>query len=234
MIQVLGVSGSPRMAATHVLVQSALLGASGAGAETEYVSLAGKRITPCDGCDPCMAAGHCVITDDMTGLYPKLLAADVILLGTPVYFGSPSALCKAFMERVQGFGIREKRLRLKVGGSIATGAGRNAGQETALQAINLWFHINDMLPVGITSPASQWGLTGHTGLDPDDVHKDAIELKVARTTILSKEAAWLYGRKLATVGRIVKEGLAASGLDLPDPPYGFELPEFPGDLYRIR
>jgi multimeric flavodoxin WrbA len=181
-----------------------------------------------------MASGACVIEDDMTPLYAKLLWADVILVGTPVYFGAPTALCKALMERVQGFGIKEKRLRMKVGGAIASGAGRNGGQETALLAMNLWFHINDMLPVGITSPASQWGMTGHTGFDPTDVERDEFQLRVTGGTLGTREAAWLYGRKLATIGAIVQAGLAASLLDLPDRPYGAGVPaEFPAELFEV-
>ena len=123
--------GSPRKEATHALVQAALLGAgSVAETSTEYIPLAGKVISPCNGCEDCLRAGRCVIEDDMQSLYDRLLAADAIIIGSPVYFGGPSALCKAFLERVEAFGIREKRLRLKVGGAIASGGSRNGGQET--------------------------------------------------------------------------------------------------------
>lgn len=235
-IHVLGVSGSPRLGATHLLVQAALLGAQAvAGVATEYVSLAGKMISPCDGCDDCGQQGRCVIEDDMQPLYGKLLAADAVILGTPVYYGSPTALCKAFMERVQGFGPREKKLRLKVGGAIATGQGRNGGQETAQLAINLWFHINDMLPVGITSPSGQWGVTAQSGFNFEEVREDRFELKRIGKTMRALEAAWLYGRKIATVATIIQAGIQASGLDLPDRPYGFDAPErYPEGLYQLR
>jgi multimeric flavodoxin WrbA len=216
-----------------------------AGTTTEYVSLAGKTISPCDGCIACLAAGHCVIDDDMQPLYSRLLASDAIILGTPVYFGSPSALCKAFMERVEGFGVKEKKLRLKVGGAIATAGSRNGGQENSMASIHLWFQINDMLPVGITSPVAQWGATGNTGFDSQDIHSDVFKLTPwpadtgsparPRTTLMAKEIAYLYGRKIATVAAIVKIGVQQSGLDLPDKPYGFNLPdEFPPALYEIR
>jgi multimeric flavodoxin WrbA len=234
-VHVLGVSGSPRAGATSSLVQAALLGAASiADTTTEYLSLAGRTISGCDGCGPCLAAGNCVIDDDMQLLYARLLVADGIILGSPVYFGSPSALCKAFMERVEGLGIREKKLRLKTGGAIAAGASRNGGQETTLIAINLWFHINDMIPIGITAPVSQWGATANTGSASDDVERDIIELKMTERTVSAKQIAWLYGRKIAAVTHIVKAGVAASGLDLPDRPYGFSLPtQFPDALNDI-
>jgi multimeric flavodoxin WrbA len=244
--RVLGVSASPREhGAISALVQSALLGAGEVdGAETEYVSLAGKRIAPCNGCEPCLAAGHCVVDDDMQPLYERLIAADALIVGTPAYFGSLSGLCKAFLERIEGLGVSEKKLALKVGGAITTAGSRNGGQELAAIAVNAWFHINDMLPVGITSPVAQWGATGNTGFDIEDVHRDEIRLTPwpeglgtparASETIMSKEVAWLYGRKLATVAKIVKAGVGATGLGMPDRPYGWTMPdEFPPELREV-
>ena len=233
---VLGVCGSPRVGgATSRLVRSALLGAEDvAGVRTMFVNLAPLRIGGCDRCADCIAAGHCLIDDDMTRLYPLLLEADAIILGSPVYWGSPSALCKAFMERVAGFGLTEKKLRWKVGGAIAAGGSRNGGQETTQIAIHAWFHSNDMIPVGITARVTQWGPTSSGGLGLDDVESDVFELKMSGRTIMAKEIAWMYGRKIATVTRVIQAGLAASGLDLPDTPYGFELPaSFPALLADI-
>jgi multimeric flavodoxin WrbA len=234
-VVVLGVSGSPRVGgATSRLVRSALLGAREvAGVRTVFVSLATLRVAGCDRCADCIAVGGCLIDDDMARLYPLLLEADALILGSPVYWGSPSALCKAFMERVAGFGLREKKLRLKVGGAIAAGGSRNGGQETTQIAINAWFHSNDMLPVGITAPVTQWGPTSSGGLGLDDVERDVFELKMSGRTVGAKEIAWMYGRKIATVTRIVRAGLAGTGLDLPDTPYGFELPQFPAALSAI-
>lgn len=235
-ITVLGVNGSPRAGgATSRLVRAALLGAEQVpGVRTRFVSLATMRIAGCDRCAACIEAGRCLIDDDMRHLYPLLLEADAIILGSPVYWGSPSALCKAFIERVAGFGLREKRLRLKVGGAIAAGGSRNGGQETTQIAIHAWFHANDMLPVGITAPVTQWGPTSSGGLGIDDIEHDVFELKMSGRTIRAKEIAWMYGRKIGTVTRIVREGMAASGLDLPDGPYGFELPDaFPAALDEI-
>jgi multimeric flavodoxin WrbA len=233
---VLGVSGSPRVGgATSRLVRSALLGAEDVpGVRTRFVSLAPLRIAGCDRCAQCLDAGRCLIEDDMAALYEHLAAADALILGSPVYYGGPSALCKAFMERVAGFGLREKKLRLKIGGAIAAGGSRNGGQETTQIAIHTWFHSNDMLPVAITAPVTQWGPTSSGGLALDDVERDVFELKMSGRTILAKEIAWMFGRKIATVTRIVRAGLETTGLDLPDGPYGYDLPEaFPAELAAI-
>lgn len=235
-IHVLGVSGSPRVGAVHRLVQAALLGAEDvAGTTTEFIPLAGKEIHGCTGCGQCARLGRCVIDDDMQPLYDRLVAADAIILGTPVYYGSASALLKAFMERVQALGSAEKKLRMKVGGAIASGQGRNGGQETTIQGIQLWMHINDMLPVGTTTPSGQWGVTAQAGADADDIASDEIVLKKFNRRMKSIEAAWLYGRKIATIATILQAGRTATGLDLPDKPYGQNLPDaYPEALYQLR
>jgi len=232
-LNILGVSGSPRAdAATSALVRAALLGAETVGdATTSFVSLAEKRIGYCDGCRACVAADSCVIDDDMQHLYGQLLAADAVILGSPVYYGAPSALCKAFMERVQGLGIREKRLRLKVGGAIAVGASRNGGQESTLAAMHLWYHILDMVPIGITAPVSQWGVTACASSDPASIHDDVFDLKLVDRSLKATQIAWMYGQKIAVVAQIMRTGRSASGLDLPHRPYGYDIPEsFPAEL----
>lgn len=232
-VRILGVSGSPRpTGATARLVQAALLGASSVPrVTTTYVDLSQLRIAPCDRCFECIHAGGCLIEDDMQRLYPMLLEAHGIIVGSPVYWGSPSAICKAFMERVAGFGLREKKLAMKVGGAIAAGGSRNGGQETTQIAIHAWMHSNEMIPIGITAPVTQWGPTSSGGEDTEDVEHDVFELKMSGKRILAKEIAWMFGRKVATVTHVVQAGLAASGLALPDSPYGFELPDqFPEEL----
>ncbi len=202
--------------------------------DTEFISLAGKTIAPCDGCSDCLEKGECVIKDDMTPIYPKLLEADAIVVGSPVYYGTVSGLCKAFMERVQGFGVHEKKLRFKVGGAISVAGSRSGGRELALMTIHMWCHINDMIPIGIVSPNSQLGVTGLGSLfDTKAVHEDKWQRQEGPVT--ATESAWLYGRKIATVTKIVQAGLKATALDMPDKPYGFLIEkDYPKELYTIE
>jgi len=81
-----------------------LEGAADAGAETELILLRQKTIERCDGCLACEAGGEnrkgiCKIEDDMQEIYPKLLKADGLAFGTPVYFELLSGLLKDFMDR---------------------------------------------------------------------------------------------------------------------------------------
>jgi len=64
----------------------------------------------------------------------KLLKADAIVIGSPVYFNSVPAQTKAFIDRT--WCIRG-RLRNKTGGAIVVG--RRCGIESAITAINAFF-----------------------------------------------------------------------------------------------
>jgi multimeric flavodoxin WrbA len=95
-MKVLGVVCSPRKGGnTEVMVQEALAGAQACGAETELVTVWDKDIKPCDGCLSCEKTGACHIKDDVQEIYARLLEADGIVWGTPVYFFSVTAQAKA-------------------------------------------------------------------------------------------------------------------------------------------
>src|SRR5512136_3037516 len=89
LLNILGIICSPRIGGnTEILVRKALESAKKEGAEIETWSIAGKEVKPCDHCGSCTKTGQCPIKDDMQSLYPKMIGADGILLGSPVYFWS--------------------------------------------------------------------------------------------------------------------------------------------------
>jgi len=137
-LRVLGISCSPRKGGnTEVLIQEALIGANKAGAkDTELLSLAGKCIFPCDACGACLKTGNCRIEDDMQAVYPKLIQADGIIIGTPVYFWSVSAQAKILIDRTYCIlrGKNGNLLRGKVGAGIVVA--RRAGGTSAMGVIN--------------------------------------------------------------------------------------------------
>jgi multimeric flavodoxin WrbA len=99
-MKVLAIMGSPRLGGnTDTLVEAVLRGAAGAGAETEKVLANKLVIAGCQACDSCKKTGRCRIQDDMQPLYDKLLAADALILGTPIYFWGPSAQLKPIIDR---------------------------------------------------------------------------------------------------------------------------------------
>ena len=103
-MKVLGIVCSPREGGnTEIMMEEALAGARSYGAETEIWTAAGKELKPCDGCRSCAKRdGKCHIEDDMQELYPKILAAEGIIFGSPSYFRSVTAPAKIIIDRFDG------------------------------------------------------------------------------------------------------------------------------------
>ena len=97
-MKVLGICGSPHSKGnTAYALDHALAFIRSQGIETIYVSLADKRITPCDGCFTCRGTGECVHHDDMTIIYDSLRHCDGLILASPVYMGLVSGQVKVMM-----------------------------------------------------------------------------------------------------------------------------------------
>jgi multimeric flavodoxin WrbA len=117
---ILVLNGSPRDKGNSATLANQLaLGAKESDAEIESIYLHDMDIRPCDACDFCQEDGNgCVIADDMQALYPKLRAADVIVLATPVYWFSLPAQLKLCIDRwyamelPTGFELSGKKLAL--------------------------------------------------------------------------------------------------------------------------
>ena len=91
-MKVLIVSSSPRKGGnSDVLCDQFAKGAAEAGHEVEKVNLREKTLSPCRACYACMENHVCAIKDDMAEIFSKLVAADVIVLASPVYFYSVCA-----------------------------------------------------------------------------------------------------------------------------------------------
>jgi len=103
-MKALGISGSPRAGNTEWMVKTVLGAINRAGIETELLLIRKLDIRLCTGCLTCEAGGKdrkgiCKLPDDMNAIYPKILAADGLLLGTPAYFELLSGMLKNFIDR---------------------------------------------------------------------------------------------------------------------------------------
>lgn len=65
----------------------------------EILSLGAARVAPCNGCWTCSRTGTCPLADDLPAIQAKLLAADAVILGSPVHATHVSAQTKAFIDR---------------------------------------------------------------------------------------------------------------------------------------
>jgi len=142
-MKVLGIVCSPRKGGnTEILVQEALAGARDSGAKTELLTVRDKNIKPCDGCLACEKTGVCHIKDDMQPIYEKMLNADGIILGTPVYFWSMSGQAKVLIDRTIALRYPYLKLANKVAGAIAVAA-RN-GAISTLNVLQRYLASNHM------------------------------------------------------------------------------------------
>ncbi len=99
--KVLVLSSSPRRGGnSDLLCDQFMMGAQEAGLQAEKVFLKDKTIHYCTGCAACFGAGKgCVQTDGMAEVLEKMIAADVIVMATPVYFYTMSAQMKTLIDR---------------------------------------------------------------------------------------------------------------------------------------
>ena len=100
-MKVLGIVGSPRKNGnTELLTKHTLKAISEEQLDTELIRLAGLEIKPCTACMACKEQEICSIKDDLFPLYLRMKEAEGIILASPVYYGSATALIKALIERV--------------------------------------------------------------------------------------------------------------------------------------
>ena len=114
MKKVLGIIGSPRRGGnTHILVERILAGVRDGGGETEAVFLGDLEIAECIGCHACWEGKACPHHDDMENVIGKIIASDVLVFGTPVYWYGPTALMKACIDRFVYFNGVENRVKIR-------------------------------------------------------------------------------------------------------------------------
>ena len=98
--KVLVISSSPRKGGnSDILCNAFAEGARETGADVKIVRIADLNIGYCTGCYACQKTGKCAIKDDAQSVIDKMMAADVIVLASPVYFFSISAQLKALFDR---------------------------------------------------------------------------------------------------------------------------------------
>ena len=152
-MKALAINGSPRKGGnTETLLRKALEPLAAAGHGTDYVQVGGTRIRGCTACGACgrMKNKRCVIEDDVFNLaFAKMLEADAILIGSPVYFADATAETKALIDRAGRVARANGGLfRRKIGAAVA--AERRGGAIHAIDSIQHLFLANQMIVPGST------------------------------------------------------------------------------------
>jgi multimeric flavodoxin WrbA len=183
MLKAIGIVGSPRKGGnTEILTAHCLKAIAEEEIKTELIRLAGRDIRGCNACGYCFEhPGSCSIEDDLQPIHKKMLAADIIIVGSPVYYSAATSLVRALLERA-GFMSRGKYAG-KVGGPLVVA--RRAGQNFAFAELIFWFHINQIVNPGST----YWNMA--FGWEKGAVAKDEEGMKTA----------WNFGKNCASVAK---------------------------------
>jgi multimeric flavodoxin WrbA len=186
----LAICGSPRRNGnTETLLRRCLDRLAGQGIKGELELLAGKTIHGCGACGGCGESkdGTCPgqSGDDFQAIFEKMLRADIIVVGSPVYFGSATPEMMALLDRA-GYvaGANGKLFSRKIGGPITVA--RRAGQNFTYAQLLFWYTINDMIVPGST----YWNVA--TARDPGAVNEDAEALRTIDR--FADNLAWLAGK----------------------------------------
>ena len=179
-IKILGICCSPRKGkTTATALKICLQAAEGVSddVEVELIELAGLAIPGEVAAGIELPQGH---PDDFPAVAEKIRDPKVagLIIGTPVYFGNMTSLCKAFLDRCQVF-RGDFVLSDKVGGVVAVAGGRNGGQELTIRSVHNCLLGQAMIIVGDGPPSGHWGGTVWSG-HPGGVTSDEYGLGTAR------------------------------------------------------
>ncbi len=149
------------------------------GVETELIQVGNKAIRGCIGCGTCVKRGKCVFDDLVNEVAPKFEAADGLVVGSPVYYGSPNGTILSFMDRL--FYSTSFSKHMKVGAAVVSC--RRGGNSASFDVLNKYFTISGM-PV---ASSTYWNQVH--GFAAEDVKKDLEGLQTMRN--LAKNMAFM-------------------------------------------
>ncbi|MAF86206.1 MAG: FMN reductase [Pseudomonas sp.] len=189
-MQVVGIAGSPRKKGnTEILTTHTLKAIAEEGLATELIPLTGRDIRPCNACMFCRQEERCPIKDDMFPIYLKMKAADGIILASPVYYGSATALIKGLMERT-GYISRHngEPFSGKVGGPLVVA--RRVGHNFTLAQLTFWFQILGL----VVSGSTYWNIA--LAREKGEVLDDEEGMRTA----------WNFGKNVARIVKMLGDG----------------------------
>jgi len=186
-MKAIGIVGSPRKKGnTEIMVAHCLAAIAEEELDTEIIPLAGLKIGGCTACGYCFDhPGECSVKDDGRPIIERMKTADAIVVGSPVYYGSATALVKGLLERA-GYANRGAYSG-KVGGPIVVA--RRAGKNFTFAELNFWFQINGMI-----NPGSTYWNVG-IGREPGEVEQDEEGMRTV----------WNFGKNIARVVKALGE-----------------------------
>ena len=140
------------------------------GVETELVQTGSRDIRGCISCGRCSETGRCVFDDLVNEIAPVFEEADGLVIGSPVYYGSPNGNLISLLDRL--FYSTPFPKHMKVGAAVVSC--RRGGNTASFDVLNKYFTISGM-PV---ASSTYWNQVH--GFTAEDVKKDAEGLQTMR------------------------------------------------------
>lgn len=170
-MKVLLVNGSPdAKGCIHTALALAAEVLNAEGIETEEIHIGSKDIRGCVACNRCRTLGRCVFSDSVNETAAKLAEADGIVVGSPVYYGTPNGTVLSFLQRLFYSSSFDKHM--KVGASVVSC--RRGGNSATFETLNQFFGINGMPTV----PSTYWNDVH--GYQAEDVMADVEGVETIR------------------------------------------------------
>ena len=174
------INGSPKAKGnTAIALREVQTELERSGIETELLHIGNRPIRGCVACGGCFKTGKCVFDDAVNAAAPKFEAADALIVGCPVYYGSANATLTAFLDRL--FYSTHFDKTMKVGAAVVIA--RRGGCSAAFDRLNKYFTI-----CGMPVASSQYWNSVH-GRVPGEAEQDGEGLQTMRT--LARNTAFL-------------------------------------------
>jgi len=178
-MKVLGISGSMRQDGNTALLIKSILNyidehADCDEVQTEFISLCGKEIKPCLGCDKCKDEKWCVIkSDDWNMIAEKMMDSEVVIFGSPTYYYDVCGQAKNLIDRTYSL-YHDRKLAGRSAIVVTVCADR--GCDRTLETLEGFVNTHEFRYLGYVKGK---------GVSPGDVLKD--EVAMNKTQVMGKK-----------------------------------------------
>lgn len=195
-MKVLLLNGSPHDdGCTHTALREVERALNENDIETMWYWVGRRAVPGCIACGRCKETAKCIFDDGVNELLDQAETIDGMVVGSPVYYASPTGQIMCFLDRL--FYASHNKWRGKIGASVVSC--RRGGATAAFDCLNKYFTISSM-PI---ASSIYWNQVH--GLAPGDVRRDEEGLQTMRA----------LGRNMAYLLKAQKTA-AEQGIEMPE------------------
>ena len=179
-MKVLLINGSPdQRGCTYTALREVEKELNAQNIETEIIQIGRRSVSGCICCRKCHITGKCVIDDIVNTVAEKLHAADGLVVGTPVYYGSANGSVISLLDRL--FTVGGYSFAYKAAAAVVSL--RRTGAIGTFNTLNDYF-ARSYMPI---VPSQTWNVV--YGQTPEEILQDAEGIQTLK--ILADNMAWM-------------------------------------------